>query len=221
MIKKAVLNVWKDPVWSKVIATAIVGLITITLSLISAKINVISFVASLKHFLNYGMPIWVCGLILLPALLLFYYSQWWFKYDSETLELDRKLFNKICNEQGMIGLVLEIKGNGFSSSPVKFERIETLIYILEESKKPDFEFINPKLDQLKSKLIKEFEMLDSVLNKYIFGTHNVGWVSIPSEWEYDQPEMMQKAQQEIEKQENSLSEAYQNFVSKGRRFLKV
>ena len=92
--------------------------------------------------------------------------------------------------------------------------------IREESKKPDFHFFNPVLNKIKVRLLIEFENLDSVLTGNIYGDHN-GWLSIPSEWEYSQRERMLKAEIEIKKQEDIFTEVYQNFITQGRKILKV
>jgi len=120
----------------------------------------------------------------------------------------------------MVDLVLEIKSNGFSSRPVKFERIETILSIQEESKKPDFHFFNPVLNKIKTRLLTELESLDSVLTGNIYEKHD-GWMSIPSEWEYTQRERMLKAEIDIKKQEDIFTDVYQNFITQGRKILKV
>jgi hypothetical protein len=134
--------------------------------------------------------------------------------------MDRKLFKQISNGEGVLELILEIKGRGFSNHPVRMDRIETMIDLLEESKKPDFEFLNPKLDKLKFNVIKELKKLDEILSKYIFGANLDGWVSIPSEWEYEQRDRLEKAKSEISKQEDIFTYVYQKFITEGRKILK-
>jgi hypothetical protein len=43
-----------------------------------------------------------------------------------------------------------------------------MIDLLEESRKPDFEFLNPGLNKLKNEMILELQNLDNILNKYIW-----------------------------------------------------
>lgn len=214
-------KIWKDSVWSKVISVAIIASITFLYNIIIAKIKNETIKDSLYNFWNYKIELWVFTMILLFLFVIIYFFSERFNYDNETLELDRKLFNQILKGEGMMDLVLEIKNQGFSSGPVRIERIEAMISFLEESKKPDFEFFHPKLNNLMQKIIEAFHDLDKVLLEYIFGANNHGWVSIPTEWEYEQLDRLKKAKKEIKEQEENFTKKYQEFVTEGRKVLKV
>lgn len=220
MSKRVIKNIWKDSVGGNLIATLIIALLTLLYNFIISRYKNISFKEVFIDFWTYQIDLWIVLLFILTIIVLYSLIKSKFKYDEETLALDRAFFNQIRNWEGMVDLVLEIKTNGFSGRPVKMERIETMISIREESEKPDFHFFNPVLNKIKARLLIEFENLDSVLSGNIFGANN-GWVSIPSEWEYDQRERMLKAQSEIKKQEDIFTEVYQNFITQGRKILKV
>lgn len=214
-------KIWKDSVWSKIISVIILALMTFIYNALVAKDKNETILETLSQVLCFKVELWIFIAICLFVCLILYFINRQFKYDNETLELDRKLFNQISNGEGIIELILEIKGNGFSSHPVKMERIETMIDLLEESKKPTFEFLNPRLDTLKCKILDELSNLDNTLSDYVFGASLHGWVSIPSEWEYGQSERFNKAKSEIRKQEDIFTEAYQKFITEGRKILKV
>ncbi|MFT3750654.1 MAG: hypothetical protein QM768_20250 [Agriterribacter sp.] len=95
-----------------------------------------------------------------------------------------------------------------------------LLKFIEDNKKADFQFLNPKLEKLKKKLAVEFDNLESALSGNICGA-NSGWLSIPSEWEFTQPERMQKAISLIQKHENKTASTFRNFIEVGRKILKV
>ncbi|MDQ0065922.1 hypothetical protein [Chryseobacterium lathyri] len=214
-------KIWKDSVWSKIISVIILAVVTFIYNALVAKDKNETILESLSQVLYFKVELWIFIVICLSVCLVLYFTKRQFKYDNETLELDRKLFNQISNGEGILELILEIKGNGFSSHPVKMERIETMIDLLEESKKPNFEFLNPQLDALKCKILDELSNLDSTLSNYVFGANLHGWVSIPSEWEYGQSERFNKAKSEIRKQEDIFTEVYQKFITEGRKILKV
>lgn len=220
MLKRVIKNIWKDSVGGNLIATALIAILTLLYNFIVSRYKNISFKEVFIDFWTYQIDLWIVLLLILTIVVLYSITKSKFKYDEETLALDRAFFNQIRNWEGMVDLVLEIKSNGFSSRPVKFEKIETLISIQEESKKPDFHFFNPVLNKIKDRLLIEFENLDSVLTGNIYGDNN-GWLSIPSEWEYSQRERMLKAEIEIKKQEDIFTEVYQNFITQGRKILKV
>lgn len=141
------------------------------------------------------------------------------KYHDKALTLDQKLFDRIRYEDGTSELFLEIRSNGFSGRPVLFKRINTLLTLIEESRKPEFYFFNSDLNNLKDRLVKTLIILEDLTSQYLFGTERDGWLSIPSEWEYRQPEMMHEAQKKIKKQEKKVDLAFATFVKEGRRIL--
>jgi hypothetical protein len=220
MLKRVIKNIWKDSVGGNLIATVLIAILTLLYNFIVSRYKNISFKEVFIDFWTYQIDLWIVLLLILTIIVLYSLTKSKFKYDEETLALDRAFFNQIRNWEGMVDLVLEIKSNGFSSRPVKFERIETMINIMEESKKPDFHFFNPVLNKIKARLLIELETLDSVLTGNIYEKHN-GWMSIPSEWEYSQRERMLKAESDIKKQEDNFTEVYQNFITQGRKILKV
>ncbi|MBW8333136.1 MAG: hypothetical protein K0M40_14015 [Prolixibacteraceae bacterium] len=220
MLKRVIKNIWKDSVGGNLIATVLIAILTLLYNYIVSRYKSISFKEVFIDFWTYQIDLWIVLLFILTIIVLYSLIKSKFNYDEETLDLDRAFFNKIRNWEGMLDLVLEIKTNGFSSRPVKFERIETMTSIRKESEKPDFHFFNPVLNKIKTRLLIEFENLDSVLLGNIYGDHN-GWLSIPSEWEYSQRERMLKAEIEIKKQEDIFTEVYQNFITQGRKILKV
>lgn len=220
MLKRVIKNVWKDSVGGNLIATVLIAILTLLYNFIVSRYKNISFNEVFIDFWTYQIDLWIILLLILMIIVLYSLTKSKFKYDEETLALDRAFFNQIRNWEGMVDLVLEIKSHGFSSRPVKFERIETILSIQEESKKPDFHFFNPVLNKIKTRLLTEFENLDSVLTGNIYEKHN-GWMSIPSEWEYSQRERMLKAESDIKKQEDIFTEVYQNYITQGRKILKV
>lgn len=213
-------KIWKDPVWSKVISVAIISALTLIYNLILSQKEDSSFKAIFLELWTHKVELWIIALLILLIVFVNLTLNNAFQYTEETLSFDRNLFNRIRNWDGMTNLVMEIKTHGFSGRPVKMDRFETMIDIMEASNEPDFEFFNPKMNKVKNKLFEEFENLNSVLNKFIFGANN-GFVSIPREWEYQQPDRMEEAFEKIKSQEEKFTEAYQNFISKGRRTLKI
>lgn len=220
MLKRVIKNIWRDSVGGNLIATVLIAILTLLHNFIVSRYKNISFKEVFIEFWTYQIDLWLVLLFILTIVVLYSLIKSKFKYDEETLALDRAFFNQIRNWEGMVDLVLEIKSHGFSSRSVKFEIIQTIISIREESEKPDFHFFNPVLNKIKARLLIEFENLDSVLNGNIYSANN-GWMSIPREWEYDQRERMLKAKSEIKKQEDIFTEVYQNFITQGRKILKV
>lgn len=213
--------IWKDPVWSKLISVGLLAIIALVYNFIKSWIEHTSLKHELLAFWTTKVDLWIVVIVVFAVVIFAYYPYSRFKYNQETLNVDRELFNRIRNEHAMPNLIIEIKTHGFSSRPVKMERIETLIDFLEDSRHPDYQFISPMLEKKKLKLIESFIELDSLLGNSLFGTGSGNWLTIPGEWEYEQPERMTKAIKKIHNAENEVTKLYQEFITFGRRELKV
>jgi hypothetical protein len=210
-------KIWKDPVWSKVISTGIVGLIVFLASIISFK-----FKTSLIDFFSFKIELWVVLLAIAIFLVVGSLLRSRPVYDENRINVDRGLFNRITKDLEMNFLMAKVKAHNFSTAPVEVEHLTKLMRLLEESNRTDFRFINPKLNRLKNKLIKELEFFECNAGSYLFGTSgHAGKVAIPSEWEYEQPERMKEAFLMLQRNENRLAGAYHDFVSMGKAILRV
>lgn len=174
-------NVWKDSVWSEVISAVIIVMFAAITGFIKAVINHSSFGIVFMELYTYKVDLWAILLFDFFLLFIFYLSRKTFKYDEETLKLDRGFFNKIRNTHLTTDMMLAPKTNTFSSNPFIAEDFRSITRVLEESDKADFEFINPHLNKLKNSLIEAVENFRSVTSGYIYGTNNSDWLAIPSE----------------------------------------
>jgi len=72
MIKKLLLSIWKDPVWSKVIAAAIIGIAISVYSGMAGLVRNENFFSGLAGFWQYKLSLWVyfivsAGIIIIVA----------------------------------------------------------------------------------------------------------------------------------------------------------
>lgn len=212
-MKENVKKVWTDPVFSKMIAT---GLTTLVISI------AIFFHQEFIYLLMLDIKVWhtlslVLGL-LIPYLIVFVVT---FRYNEKTRNLDTQLFERIRKELLTQEALMEPRNNGFSGNPFENTQIHFIAIFLEESQKSDFTFFNPKLEKKKERIVVALKKLKTKLGSYIFGAGNGGWLSIPREWEYDDPERYDKAIKEISDCENALVDSYDDFIKTAKRILKV
>ncbi len=102
-----------------------------------------------------------------------------------------------------------------------YDTIGCIFEFMEATKKADFEFLHPELEELKKKLVNDFIDFNEVLTSYIFGSNHPDFVSIPTEWEINQPKRLKEAKKVISNHEEKVMRSYQTFITKGRRILKV
>ena len=137
MLKRVIKNIWRDSVGGNLIATVLIAILTLLHNFIVSRYKNISFKEVFIEFWTYQIDLWLVLLFILTIVVLYSLIKSKFKYDEETLALDRAFFNQIRNWEGMVDLVLEIKSHGFSSRSVKFEIIQTIISIREESERSE------------------------------------------------------------------------------------
>lgn len=221
-MKQKILTIWRDPVWSKVISFLVIAGLTIAYNFVVSKYEKSNFQEEFIRFWTLKLSLWLVALgtcIYIAGKLVA--KRYLFKYDESTQKLDKDLYNLIKTSYLSQDAVLLLKNNTFSGRSFQYSELHSILRISEEQLKSDFEFVNPRLEKLKCNLIHEVDNFYSITSKYIFGTGNVEFLSIPSEWEFDQPERFDKAQNEIKQQEEVLSSKYDQFIRSCRTTLKV
>lgn len=74
-IKEYVLLIWKDPVWSKVISVAILGLIDFCYLLISTNMNNHSLKSEVTNQMTIKVDLWIVIVLILITMLLFLFKR--------------------------------------------------------------------------------------------------------------------------------------------------
>lgn len=222
-MKRRIKQVWRDPVLSKVISAGILGIISLIYNFINSKIDNTTFRDEFIKFWTLKVQLWHLIFLSAFALIVFLLTKKLgkFKYDDETLRLDRNFFSRIRETLLTEEMMLVPKRNGFSSNPFLEESLHKILDVCEESQKPSFAFINPVLNKKKTEVIDAINKLDEVMRNYIFGTHNPDWLSIPREWIHNNRELFDEAKKNISIQENLLTEKYDDLITTGIRILKI
>lgn len=218
---------WKDPVISKIISFLIIALLTTLFNIIKSFYSKTNFLTEIVDFWNFEIPLWFVSLLLLTIFLISLIKKHSdhtsiFVYDEKTQKLDIYLFNRIRHEIFSEKNIEDLKWNRFGSHPFNVDDVDFLDEITQADDNPNFEFLNPELENLKIELIRSIEDLKDTLGKYIFGTSikhpTITFIGIPVEWDYDRKH---NAQIEIENMSNTVFIKYESLIKKGRRKLKV
>ena len=221
-------KIWKDPVWSKVIAAIIIAIASVVYSFFASKSADITFTNSLKNFWTTKIQLWLVALIFIGYLVItriFNYSlkphKQSFIYDDKTLALDTSLFDRIRKDLlPQDGTIYWLRHNNFAGFSFNDENLNQLDAIEYEAKKSDFEFLNPELETIKNDLIKEIDTFTTSMAVNTFPTKS-GRQSVPPEWELEQPERFWKVVGEIHANQLRICDKYDELIKTGRRLLKV
>lgn len=224
---KNLKNIWKDPVWSKVISIGIIFVITLAYNKIESYTQNISFEEAFIKFWNYPIKLWILILVIITISLIcwVYFTikrNRKFRYDDDTIELDSYLYLKIRDELLTDDMIMNVKQNVFSSNPFYGESLFNILDLTDENRKSYFEFLNPVLEDKKAQLIQTIEKLHSVTANAVSGVLGTpGYLSIPREWAHNDRERFDDAWKKISSVENELAQNYDDFIKTGKRILKV
>jgi hypothetical protein len=214
---------WKDPVMSKIIAAIIIAVGSLIINAFNSIINDIGFDNSVMNFLTYKIELWIILLtifIVIGFLVIQQLIKKKFAYSPDTLKLDRKLFNEIksiLNEEHTIDF---LRTNNFAGFSFDTDRLGKLYDIEHENKRPEFEFLNPKLECIKTEMIKNVSDFTSLISFETFPT-STGRQSIPEEWETEQPDRFYRVTNEISRLQHQIVDNYEDLIKIGRRILEI
>jgi uncharacterized protein with PQ loop repeat len=219
-------RIWKDPVWSKVIAAFLLAVFTLLYNLAKSYYDNTDFVTEFHQLWQTKISLWI---FVLFSILIYITSynvyrakpKPKFVYDSETIELDRKLFNKIRTELITRETLDDLFNHTFSNHSFERAKFDFIHHTITASENPEFEFLNPELEDAKNKLIDAIKKLQvaSFGTIYSAPTHNeIGYLGIPREWDQKR---FYEAVDKIDPEETNVFQRAESLIKLGRRILKI
>ena len=153
-------KIWNDPVFSSLIAAGLIALFTFLFD----KYSSINF---LKKIPNWGWAI----VIILFVLLIIYAIFKKFEYNPNTIERERKTFNKITTErlrQHNIDFMRQQDLRG----GYRLEDIKPFFDFRDVKADPTYSFINPKLNKIAGKLFDNIIKVVDIISQNSTHEHN-------------------------------------------------
>lgn len=102
-------------------------------------------------------------------------------------------------------------------SPAIFEKIDLIV---EKYRDPSLEFINSDLEGMRADLINSLWKFADFLAHNTWRT-NTNLQSIPSEWEWEQPERLSSVLETLRARANKISKIYRDLIAESRRMFGV
>ncbi len=225
-MKKLFSKIWKDPVWSNILAFSIITLITFALSTIISLIKKVSMKETILYMINYELSVKYLLILLIIALLYrikFLLKKRKIKYSEEHKKLDRDLLLRIKNKLLPHTESIDfIRYNNFAGFAYENKNLQDFFHFVHIMDDPNFEFIHEKLNKslenLK-KLIPDFVSIIS-LNTWSL-ENNIDFHTVPPEWEYEQPERFTKVVDKIHDLTTNICSAYDILIKTGRQELGI
>ncbi|WP_291285386.1 hypothetical protein [Flavobacterium sp.] len=220
-------QIWKDPVWSKVISAGIIGFVILIYNSIYSLVTNTNLKTNIIAFWNSKIILWVVAVIIIVLVVIYTLRKLFnrkekddFVYDEKTLELDTAFFNKIRNELLTMQSIYWLRNNNFGGRSFQDELLQPFDMIEMQMERADYDFFNPQLETLLQELMEQIKDFNSFLLPNVF-TESVHRLTVPSEWRHEQPERYDEAVDGIHRRAQKLALKYDEFIRKGRKILKV
>ena len=221
---KYLKKVWHDPVGASVIASVIVILLTPLCAAIWAWLGEDSFWSTLRKSANVDVKLWVVFVIALVYFIIkgLVAKYGGFRYDSHSYENDKAVYDTILKELSFDGIIQFLRTNNFAGFSFRLSSLGELddFYHTYPSD-PAFEFLNPKLEQLKVKLMKDIDEFEGLIAVNTFPGIREDLQTVPPEWETQCPERFWDAVNKIHNAARNICSDYDMIVKTGKRVIKM
>lgn len=234
-MKKFIDKVWKDPVWSKLIAVGLITVIPSVWAAVKTIVNELDFWGNLKLFFFTQVYLGHVTLVLVGIFLVWILLSVILKrttnpepilppYTNEHKELDKIVFLKIRDEvlpaNNTISFLRYNNFAGFSFDNDATKDIEVFDSICDHD--PSFEFIDPELEEVRKSLSDHIsKFILSIGGNTFPSTGRANWNTVPPEWEIEQPERFTEVVDELHTLKNNICSDYDRLMQMGRRKLGV
>lgn len=214
-------KIWSDPVWSKVISVIIIASAGLLFTYITAKIENTAFQEELLSFLNIKISLWLAIILFFTLTAFVNFSKKrkkQFKYDNETLNLDKEMFEKLKSLLPQNGSVNQFRSY-YTFLGFEFDDIEDFRGFEEYCKRSDFDFFHPTLENLKRDLLNSIKIfLRNFYDKTKSKDDKMRHIVPPIE---ENPEKHDENKKEFERSAENLIVKYDELIKSGRQLLKI
>lgn len=144
-----------------------------------------------------------------------------FRYDSHSYENDKAIFDMIQKELSNDGIIRFLRTNNFAGSAFRLSSLDELYdFDCTHSDDPGFEFLNPKLEKMRVKLMNDIDEFEGLIAVNTFPGSCEDMQSVPPEWEINSPEHFADVVNKIHNTAKNICDDYDMIVKYGKRVIK-
>ena len=220
---KLLKKLWNDPVGASLIASVIIILLTPLCTAIWSWLGEDSFLGTLKMIVNIDVKLWVVIVIalvyfIIRGLVAKYGS---FRYDSHSYANDKAVYDTILKELSFNGIIQFLRTNNFAGSSFRLSSLDELDdFYHTYPNDPTFEFLNPKLEGMRVKLMNDIDEFEGLIAVNTFPGSREGLQTVPPEWETNDPERFWDVVNKIHNTAKSICADYDMIVKYGKRVIR-
>ena len=216
-------KLWNDPVGASVIGSIIFLVLASICAAIIRCYGGGNYIETLWRIANYDVKFWIVILIviayfILKGIVTKYAS---FRYDSHSYENDKKIYDTILKSLSNNGIIYFLRTNNFAGFSFRLSSLEELdnfyhSYIDD----PNFEFLNPKLEEMRKKLMGDIDEFEGLIAENTFPGTREDLQTVPPEWESKCPNHFWDVVNKIHNSAKNICSDYDMIVKYGKREIK-
>ena len=216
-------KLWYDPVGASVIASVIVILLTPLCAAIWSWFGEDTFWGTFRKIANFDVKLWIVVVIVLAYFIIRGIATKYgsFRYDNHSYENDKAVYDTILKELSYDGIIQFLRTNNFAGFAFRLSSLDELdnFYHIHESD-PGFEFLNPKLEIMRVKLMKDIDEFEGLIAVNTFPGIREDLQTVPPEWETNNPERFRDVINKIHNTAKNICADYDMIVKYGKRVIK-
>jgi hypothetical protein len=216
-------KLWNDPVGGSVIGSIILMILTSVGAIILKYIGGSSYIDALWMIANYDVKLWVfvlvvIGYFVLKGLVSKYGS---FRYDGHSYENDKKIYDTIIKNLSNDGIIYFLRTNNFAGFSFRLSSLDELYdFYHSYNDDPNFEFLHPKLEEMRKKLMEDIDVFTGLIAVNTFPGLGEDIQTVPPEWETNCPDRFWNVVNKIHESAKCICADYDMIVKYGKRVIK-
>lgn len=216
-------KLWNDPVGASVIGSIIFMVLTSIGAALLKFLGGDSYIGALWKIANFDVKLWIFAIVVvcyfvLKGLVAKYGP---FRYDSHSYENDKKIYDTIIKDLSNDGVIYFLRTNNFAGFSFHLSSLEELDdFYHSYVNDPNFEFLHPKLEEMRQKLMGDIDEFEGLIAVNTFPGLREDLQTVPPEWETKCPERFWDAVNKIHESAKSICADYDMIVKYGKRVIK-
>jgi hypothetical protein len=138
---------------------------------------------------------------------------------QSVVETDKQVYAILSKILPWDGSINFIRFNNFAGFSFECAALDDLSEFQHQCKNPTFEFIDPDLEAFRSSLLELINKYTLTIAVETFPTHNIGWNSVPEEWEIEQPERFYRVVTTLHEIAGQIVDTYEALMKTATRKL--
>ena len=221
---KLLKKIWNDPVGASIIASIIVILLTPLCAAVWSWFGEDSFWGTLIKIANVDIKLWIIVIIVIAYFIIRGIAAKYgsFKYDSHSYENDKAVYDTIQKELSYDGIIQFLRTNNFAGFAFHLSSLKELDdFYHSYIDNPNFEFLNPKLEEMRKKLMSDIDEFEGLIAVNTFPGTRDDLQTVPPEWEIKCPERFWDVVKKIHNSAKSICADYDMIIKYGKRVIKL